>query len=32
MLALREDIDALEVITPTELWPVPDYADLLFRL
>ncbi len=26
------DIDALEELTPADLWPVPTYADLLFRL
>ncbi|MDD3948973.1 MAG: glutamine synthetase III, partial [Anaerolineaceae bacterium] len=29
---LREDIDALEEIVPSELWPVPGYADMLFKL
>ncbi len=29
---LRADIDELEVIMPCELWPVPTYADLLFKL
>ncbi len=32
MVALREDIDALEQITPRDLWPVPVYSDLLFKL
>jgi glutamine synthetase len=32
LAALREDIDALEGLTPADLWPVPTYADLLFRL
>ena len=32
MNSLRTDIDALEGITPTELWPVPGYADMLFKL
>ena len=32
MANLREDIDILETIIPRELWPVPTYADLLFRL
>ena len=27
---LREDIDALEVLLPQDLWPVPSYADMLF--
>jgi glutamine synthetase len=30
--ALRADIDALECICPADLWPVPTYADLLFKL
>jgi glutamine synthetase len=29
---LREDIDALETMVPTRLWPVPSYADMLFDL
>lgn len=28
---LREDIDALETLVPMELWPVPSYADMLFK-
>ena len=32
MKTLRTDIDALEMIVPRELWPVPTYADLLFKL
>jgi glutamine synthetase len=32
MNALRKDIDALETIVPRKLWPVPTYADLLFKL
>jgi glutamine synthetase len=32
MKALRTDIDALEMIVPREMWPVPTYADLLFKL
>ncbi|MFZ5799406.1 MAG: glutamine synthetase III [Thermodesulfobacteriota bacterium] len=32
MQALRKDIDALEGITPRDLWPVPTYSDLLFKL
>ena len=32
MGSLREDIDSLEAITPRDLWPVPTYADLLFKL
>ncbi|MBI5443932.1 MAG: glutamine synthetase III [Deltaproteobacteria bacterium] len=30
--ALRADIDALEGIVSEDLWPVPSYADLLFKL
>ncbi|GAX59988.1 glutamine synthetase [Candidatus Scalindua japonica] len=29
---LRVDIDALENLIPRKLWPVPTYADLLFKL
>ena len=32
MQALRPDIDALEMIVPRDMWPVPTYADLLFKL
>ena len=32
MAALRMDIDALETIVPKDMWPVPSYADLLFKL
>jgi glutamine synthetase len=32
MADLREDIDMLETIVPRKLWPVPTYADLLFKL
>jgi glutamine synthetase len=32
MAGLRNDIDALEKLMPRELWPVPTYADLLFKL
>ncbi|MCP4255638.1 MAG: glutamine synthetase type III, partial [Candidatus Scalindua sp.] len=32
MNELREDIDMLETLTPRRLWPVPTYADLLFKL
>ena len=32
MQALRTDIDALEMIVPRDMWPVPTYADLLFKL
>ncbi len=30
--ALRQDIDSLESIMPGDLWPVPVYSDLLFKL
>jgi len=32
MRELRTDIDALEMIAPKDMWPVPSYADLLFKL
>ncbi len=32
MKILRTDIDALEEIVPKDMWPVPTYADLLFKL
>jgi len=32
MRALRIDVDALEMIIPRDMWPVPTYADLLFKL
>ncbi len=32
LAALRADIDALEAVTPRDLWPVPAYSDLLFKL
>ena len=32
MQALRVDIDALEMIVPRDMWPVPNYTDLLFKL
>jgi glutamine synthetase len=32
MSALRVDIDALEMIVPRDMWPVPTYVDLLFKL
>jgi glutamine synthetase len=32
MQALRTDIDALEMVVPKDMWPVPSYADLLFKL
>ncbi|MHB8765077.1 MAG: glutamine synthetase III family protein [Deferrisomatales bacterium] len=32
LLALRGDIDALESLTAGDLWPVPVYSELLFKL
>jgi glutamine synthetase len=32
MQTLRAEIDALEMIVPRDMWPVPTYADLLFKL
>ncbi len=32
MAALRTDVDALEMIVPRDTWPVPTYAELLFKL
>jgi len=32
MLALRGAIDAMELLVPADLWPMPTYADLLFKL
>ena len=32
MNELRQDIDTLETLVPRDLWPVPTYADLLFKL
>jgi glutamine synthetase len=32
MQSLRSDIDAIEMLVPSDLWPVPTYADLLFKL
>ncbi|MFN0117569.1 MAG: glutamine synthetase III [Elusimicrobiota bacterium] len=32
MNALRADIDALENIVPSNKWPVPSYAEMLFKL
>jgi glutamine synthetase len=29
---LRSDIDAIEVLMPRDLWPVPTYSDMLFKL
>jgi glutamine synthetase len=30
--ALRTDVDGLETIIPSDMWPVPNYTDLLFKL
>jgi glutamine synthetase len=32
MQDLRSDIDGLEMLIPRDMWPVPVYADLLFKL
>ena len=32
MQALRTDIDAIEMLVPRDMWPVPTYAELLFKL
>ena len=32
MTKLRADIDALEMLVPRAQWPVPTYADMLFKL
>ncbi len=32
MNLLRQDIDALEMLLPKERWPVPSYADMMFKL
>jgi len=29
---LRKDIDSLEMIVPKDMWPVPGYTELLFKL
>jgi glutamine synthetase len=31
MAKLRREVDALETMTSAEFWPVPTYADLMFR-
>ena len=31
MTALRKEVDMLETMTSSEYWPVPTYADLMFR-
>lgn len=30
--ALRDDIDAIEILTDASIWPVPSYVDLLFGI
>jgi glutamine synthetase len=30
--SIRTEVDALEAILPADLWPVPTYADLLYRI
>jgi glutamine synthetase len=32
MQSLRSDIDALEMLVPRDMWPIPTYAELLFKL
>jgi glutamine synthetase len=32
MQALRSDIDAIEMLVPRDMWPIPTYVDLLFKL
>ena len=32
MKSLRSEIDAIEMLVPSDMWPVPTYADLLFKL
>lgn len=32
MQALRVDVDSLEMMIPRDMWPVPTYSDLLFKL
>ncbi|MCX5808907.1 MAG: glutamine synthetase III [Proteobacteria bacterium] len=32
MQALRTDIDSLEMVVPRDMWPVPTYTELLFKL
>lgn len=32
MAKLRADVDALEMLVPRDMWPVPTYTDLLFKL
>ena len=32
MAALREPVDRLETLMPADLWPMPTYGDLLFKI
>jgi glutamine synthetase len=32
MQSLRGDIDGMEMLVPRDMWPLPTYADLLFKL
>ena len=32
MQAVRTDVDRMEALVPKDMWPVPGYADLLFKL
>ena len=32
MQLLRSDIDAIEMLVPRDMWPIPTYAELLFKL
>lgn len=32
MQALRANVDGLEMLVPRDMWPVPSYVDLLFKL
>ena len=32
MDALRRVVDAMEVLTAREFWPVPTYGDILFKI
>ena len=32
MQSLRGDIDGMEMLVPSDMWPIPTYADLLFKL
>ncbi len=32
MQALRKDIDELETLVPADMWPLPTYVDLFFKL